>query len=144
MLSRKYKPVLHPQRQRSTLADRSLEGFGGKSWNPQSKTSASKDFICHRNESFPSPGDSLYFPSWPSLPGSDMSLWCLPSWESGGVRRPLLTWSAYSTCDGQISKPDTVLHGTAGSVQCGHQSAWALVEKKERTERGRELYLGSE
>lgn len=33
MLSRKHKPVLHPQRQRNTLADRrSLAGFGGKSW----------------------------------------------------------------------------------------------------------------
>lgn len=103
MLSRKHKPVLHPQRQRNTLADRSsLAGFGGKSWNSlRVRHLLARTLIA--------PEISPFFPlvtfyTWMRY------LLCgyFPLWESGGVRRSLLTWSDYSTYDGQISKPGTV------------------------------------
>lgn len=108
MLSRKHKPVPHPQPQRNTSADwSSLAGFGGKSWNSLSMRHllAKTSFATKMSPLLPL---VLLHPTWMRCVSSP---WVSEarSW-SGGSPAPLhVLWPDLQT-------RHCVLHGTAGSL----------------------------
>lgn len=124
MLSRKCKPVPHPRRQRNTLADwRSLAGFGGKSWNslgirhPLAKTSLAKEM---------SPFQGSLVTLHPTWMRHVTSLWVSPLEGIWRCQKPIPGLGSPATLHSLWPDLQTkcyVLHGTAGSAECGHQIA---------------------